>query len=587
MNEKKTTTLLSNFIKNKDTGVYINPLEDGEIFDYSDGEKIELYLLESIKNSASVEEGSRELMSYIKDWPSFYHLGNGRSNILKALDLPKDSKILELGSGCGAVTRYLGENFKSVDCIEGSYERANIAKERCRDLDNVNIYCSDVQTVELKPEYDYVTIIGVLEYASVFFSDKSDSASFFLLIAKSGLKPNGKLIIAIENKIGLKYWSGCPEDHTGMFYEGIVDYPRHKTPKTFSQNEIKGILKEIDFKEYNFYYCFPDYKFASTIISEKGDEDYYHLHNWISTPFIVYNKEREYNFNESLALRTLSKDKILRQFSNSFLIIASTESFKNPPAEWILKHYSLNRQHDLQCITKLVEGTENIVSKQRIFDKKNEARSIKLLFDEGEFTLKHQISDSKWIKGDSLIYELYEALYSSDFHQNAKNVLKKWYDALSKEFDTGDKDSQGYPLFKGSSIDLIIRNYIKKSTEELVPIDIEWIVDGNIPADFIVYRCIRIDILQFMNGNIPKPKFYSDMNKTKIEYVQTIFPFYDQKRNANNTKIEDQFQRQVNVSYTANLLKTKSLYKKLIKNKLTSSLGKKMPSFVKKTVRKL
>ena len=33
---------------------------------------------------------------------------------------------------------------------------------------------------------------------------------------RSLLKPEGKLIVAIENQLGLKYFAGAPEDHLGQ-----------------------------------------------------------------------------------------------------------------------------------------------------------------------------------------------------------------------------------------------------------------------------------------------------------------------------------------------------------------------------------
>ena len=38
----------------------------------------------------------------------------------------------------------------------------------------------------------------------------------FLIKIKQLLKPDGKLLIAIENQYGLKYWCGALEDHTGL-----------------------------------------------------------------------------------------------------------------------------------------------------------------------------------------------------------------------------------------------------------------------------------------------------------------------------------------------------------------------------------
>ena len=37
------------------------------------------------------------------------------------------------------------------------------------------------------------------------------------------LSKNGLLIIAIENRLGLKYFNGCREDHAGKLFHGVED----------------------------------------------------------------------------------------------------------------------------------------------------------------------------------------------------------------------------------------------------------------------------------------------------------------------------------------------------------------------------
>lgn len=46
--------------------------------------------------------------------------------------------ILEIGAGCGAITRYLGECGGNVLALEGSQDAA-IARARTRDLQNVTV----------------------------------------------------------------------------------------------------------------------------------------------------------------------------------------------------------------------------------------------------------------------------------------------------------------------------------------------------------------------------------------------------------------------------------------------------------------
>ena len=75
----------------------------------------------------------------------------------------------------GAVTRYLGETGAEVLALEGSQRRATIARERTRDLQNVQVLAERFQDLKLAARFDVVTLIGVLEYASLF-SDSDNPA---------------------------------------------------------------------------------------------------------------------------------------------------------------------------------------------------------------------------------------------------------------------------------------------------------------------------------------------------------------------------------------------------------------------------
>ncbi|TFG76391.1 MAG: hypothetical protein E4H26_04605, partial [Flavobacteriales bacterium] len=86
--------------------VFINP---ENIISYSDGEKNEQYIYDSLKNAKDTSIVSMELFNRIRDWSSEYHFTTYRANILRTLNIKKEHKILEIGAGCGAITRYLGE----------------------------------------------------------------------------------------------------------------------------------------------------------------------------------------------------------------------------------------------------------------------------------------------------------------------------------------------------------------------------------------------------------------------------------------------------------------------------------------------
>ena len=83
------------------------------------------------------------------------------------------------------------------------------------------------------------------------------------------LKPNGKLLIAIENKYGLKYWCGAREDHTAIPFDGLNQYILSKTAQTFSRQELADLVKNAGFENSFFYYPLPDYKFPQVIYSDE------------------------------------------------------------------------------------------------------------------------------------------------------------------------------------------------------------------------------------------------------------------------------------------------------------------------------
>src|SRR5712671_956544 len=108
-------------------------------FAYSDGAQPERNIYEAVRAARDRHTFSNELACAITDWPSEYHLSRQRHCVVRPLGIKPGDRVLELGCGCGAVTRHLGEIGADVTAIEGAWRRARIAAERCRDLPNVTI----------------------------------------------------------------------------------------------------------------------------------------------------------------------------------------------------------------------------------------------------------------------------------------------------------------------------------------------------------------------------------------------------------------------------------------------------------------
>lgn len=248
-------------------------------------------------------------------WPIYYHLSEIRGNCVEWLDISKDMDVLEIGSGCGAITGTLAKKAKSVTCIELSKKRSLINAERNKDLDNIQIVLGNFKDIKLDKKFDIVTLIGVLEYSESYIGG-INSYEKMIKASMEYLKPNGKLIIAIENKFGLKYWAGCKEDHIGKYYESIEGYKETTGVKTFTKIELEKMFKNMGIEKYEFYYPYPDYKFPLAIYSDEFLPEKGSLNSNLKN----FDDDRLMTFNESRVYDTIIENGLFPLYSNSFII---------------------------------------------------------------------------------------------------------------------------------------------------------------------------------------------------------------------------------------------------------------------------
>ena len=237
---------------------------------YSDGDEAEQRLADIVNSASDRSVDSPEIANQITDWPSRYHLDARRSNLLRALGDKLEGSVLEVGAGCGAITRYLGELGLDVVAVEGGARRAAIAASRCLDLSNVAVVADDFRRLPRGKLFNVVTLIGVLEYARVYFSgDLQDPVADLLARCVEFLRPGGILVIAIENQLGLKYFSGCREDHVGQSMFGIQDLYQPEGVVTFGRRELGAYIERAGLTHQQWWFPQPDYKLPVSILSDR------------------------------------------------------------------------------------------------------------------------------------------------------------------------------------------------------------------------------------------------------------------------------------------------------------------------------
>lgn len=492
LNAKKTR--LSDFVPDNG-GVYKSP-ENLRDFCYSDGAEREDRILNTLNSVRDLSTFSEELRSNIHDWVSEYHFSQERHNLLRHLHLSPGMTILELGCGCGSITRQLGESGAAVTAVEGSLQRARSAAARCRDLPNVRVHCSNFQDVEFTEKYDVVTFIGVLEYSPQYF-ESEDPIRECLEIACNALKPDGVLIIAIENQLGLKYFCGYREDHADIAYFSIEDRYNSQTAVTFGRRELKGILKTMGLSQVEFHYPFPDYKVPKAVFTERAFQE----KGFHPAEIIRRMNSRDYAgeltpaFDEQLSVPVLCRNGVMEDFSNSFLVLASRESirsaFRDP--KMLAAVYTTERANPYNVQTVFV-GRENaiIARKSRLVRGASPVSAADVL--------THLPKDEQYIAGQNLEAEYRRCVALKDFATMSR-LLTLQLQFLAHEATASHLEhNPAAALIRPEYFDCVPSNLVLRNGQ-LHYIDREWTANRSISLGSLLLR--TVEVLHCLDKNMP------------------------------------------------------------------------------------
>lgn len=462
-------------------------------FNYSDGVEVEQRLLHAVASARDRSTFSQELQNQVQDWPSEYHLSRRRHCLLRPLNIQAGDRVLELGCGCGALTRYLGEIGAKVVAVEGSLARARIAAERSRDLPNVRVFVDDLLHFETDEQFDYVMLIGVLEYAARFAPTDSPHASYLEVVSRA-LAPRGKLVVAIENQLGLKYLNGCTEDHVGMQFFGIQDLYGAGMVRTFGRKELANLLSAAGFPNIFFYYPFPDYKLPSVILSEQAFAD----SDFNAADVVAHCQARDYNgasyrcFDEALAASVLYKNGLLADLSNSFLVVATSRDGAEIGSAELAFSWSVDRVAEF-CIQTTFKRRDTDIEVRKSLLTSPRGRQVCL---PGGIAIRHEPQESVYCRGRQLLSDLRKARARSGDVDAMVEALLPWMSFLLRHAYSDEPTPAQTPVatselasFKiaGKFLDCLPANLLRQE-EELTPIDVEWDSDHDIPLGWVITR---------------------------------------------------------------------------------------------------
>lgn len=374
-------------------------------------------------------------------------------------------------------------------------EDVTIHQELLKKTNNV-VVIEKIDEFEMKANFDYVTLIGSFENLQT-----EKEIVDLIAFAKSCLTRDGRILIAMKNKFGMKYWTGEKESENSEIFGNIVS----KKENIFGIAKIKTILDDLKLK-YKFYYPLPDYKTANVIFTD----EYLPTNDSIDARDLTYCKDGELLvFSEREAYKQLlNEDKNqFPFFANSFFIeVAEKDRFQD--IKYVGYGITRKEHHRIKTVIRknIVEKTaDNETAQEHI---KNISRNIKVLNDakidcldkfDNNMIISKFLPDAKSF--DEVLIDIYNKKGLDEVIKNIKEFKKEILDNLLKE--TAEKENTVFEKYnveisnelkeklhftKNGILDLIFQNCLVKGNK-IFAYDQEW-YEENVPVEFILYRAI-------------------------------------------------------------------------------------------------
>ena len=285
-----------------------------------------------IDEAGDVTTSSVELFALSDDEAILYHLSPLRANLLRPVAEMFSGRVLEIGAGGGAVTRFLGETGGEIVALEPHRGWAGIAAARCRDLANVDVVVDHLHHLPFEPVFDAIVLIGALEEAGRHLPDnRVDPAEELLSRVTRLLKPDGILFVATDNQLSLRRLAG-EEGAAG------VRFGRRRWRESLVQS---GLTCQ------RWIFPFPDYRMATTLVTEEAfDQPALWRHGVLSGSF--YGADRQLPLAQRMAAEELGRAVVSNgmgaDLASSFLILASRNGFSLPADAELACHFVSDRR---------------------------------------------------------------------------------------------------------------------------------------------------------------------------------------------------------------------------------------------------
>lgn len=477
-----------------------------------------------------------------------YHLSTVSQNLINWYPFNTKDTVLQIGGDLGELTQVFCNNCEKVVTIEPNIEKAKAIAKRYENRENLEIIVGNIDDIILEEKFSIITIIG--NNPKIKLKDNIQKL-------ERNLKENGKFIIAVDNKFGLRYFMGNPENILNKKFESLIGYNNEPEKiESFTKSSLEQIFNSIGYK-YTFYYPLPDYKMPNVIFSEKQKAKYNSIDKY--NPY--YKENSTIIANEIDVYREILKtdQQMFEFFTNSFLIILEKEKNEELP---LYISYNNMRKEKYRLITKI---SKNVVEKKPVSKEaeghyNNIKKNIELLQQNNIKTvdyIENGSIKSKYINQENLLNTVLTKSLEENNQQEFENIIEKYIQNLkkNKKVEPEYKDT----IFSKYNIQIEDKNILKELyfvengfwdmtfkncfyiENELYFFDQEW-REKNVPIEYILYRSIlyTISLRRYVNIEELFEKYHISKYKNIFEALDNkiqeeirsdkIWKFYSQNK---------------------------------------------------------
>ncbi len=217
--------------------------------------------------------------------------------LLKWYDFAPGKKALYIGQETDSYAEALVEMGVDVCCV------------------TIAMLWDDAWIASNRKAFSYVVMIAT-------FERKENPRDIFDVISEV-LAPDGKLLLGMNNRLGIRYFLGDKDIYTNQIFDGLDGYRRTYSKREdaffgriYARSEVEDMLQESGFPHMKFYSVFPDLEHPQMIYAD-GFMPREDLSRRI---FPMYHNAATVFMEEQYIYKSLMDNGLFHQMANAYLI---------------------------------------------------------------------------------------------------------------------------------------------------------------------------------------------------------------------------------------------------------------------------